>query len=1410
MAGTYWLTILPETSRLESGIIAATNRASRGAVISPRYDTSGAGKAGQNAGREIRGGVEGEVNKGGNLGRLLRIDGANATGARAGQDINAGLQSANVGRGLDASVAQNMSGGEAIGRSFGSRLATGLKATAAVGAGVVIAGIGGALKSGFSRLTAIDDASFKLQGLGNSAEKVKSIMTDAQKSVKGTAFGLDEAATTAATAVAAGIAPGQALEKYLRTTADAAGVAGVSMGEMGQIFNNVQTSGKAFTGELNQLASRGLPIFTWLQNEYGVTGEELSKMVSDGKVDSATFQKVIAENIGGAALTMGNSITGSLKNARASYSRFGAALAGPLLAGMVPFIGAFTSVFDDVTIAIKPIMENLKTMITPWATGIAASITDWAKNGGVQSIISWFGQLQDKIAALTSGGGGDTLSTITEGAKGLGTALSSAAPALQNIGTALGAFGQAIIQAGPDTISAIMVPAINIMAGALRFLADNASWAVPLIVALGGAFLLMRSSAAVLAPLFNAWSAVTSAFRTPLVIAQTLAVRQQAAAMTQLSMALGTNTVAQNMNIASGNAAAATTMRGRAAAIGHAIATRAQAVATRAAAMGQWLLNAALTANPIGLIIAGLVAIGVALYAFFTRTETGRKMWSAIWGAMKTAAAAVWDWMKGAIQVLGAVVTWLWQNIAVPAFNGIKAALEVMWAGTKVIWDLLTAAIQWVGDKVSWLWQNIAQPAFEGIGTALSSMWQGAQVIWDTFMTVIDKVGEKVGAFKDGLVAAFETVRDVVVKVWDKIGGIIDSIGNGVGKVGDFLSGAGSVIVNTLGLGDGYATGGAIAGAGGPTDDRIPAMLSNGEHVLTAADVAAMGGQGGVYAFRNALHRAVGGPVSQAQIPRIPGEDFGKIGPEAGNRKDRNPGSGYPGVIGMPDWGIPGTKFGDAPFDWWDKPINPDDVLFPDWMPPGLRDWWMDKWGGGSMKPLGFADGGAIDLPIGKAGESNLQGNSVLVSRLISHMFPQIKEIGGYRANGGVSPDHPNGVALDFMVPNYQSNEGIALGDTLTTFLMKNAEALGVEYTIWRQTYRNASGSSNVMNDAGNDNDNHMNHVHVSTKPAPLRKNYKAPAGLSLPANLTNGSGLDGQGVTSIGGATSASGGGSYRAATDSELTSSSNKVNSTSKAVTQAEQSVDDKTYSRDRKKQRLDELRAAGKDTTDAQRAYDVSIRELNDATDRLAEARAKAGDAEAADTELRTKGKLDTKGTGSSSGKGSGGSEGSDFGKMFVSGLLESVGLDGSIFSNPLEWPTVKSAMAGVNFLGGLMSGGSEDAAAASPGGFAAGAADSVGLGGLLSTIPSASSVMDLQSGSPALAPGQVNPAVPGASSPSGGPGMSAFAPAAHTGAGGAPGPVDNSININGNVGMAPTDVMNTVRSEQNARTRTTKVT
>ena len=127
----------------------------------------------------------------------------------------------------------------------------------AIAAGVAVAGVvGTAVVKGFGRLTAIENATAQLRGLGNSAATVKAVMVDALAAVKGTAFGLDEAATTAAGAVSAGIKPGKDLARNLRLVADAATIAQVTMADMGGLFNKVAASGKLQGQEIQQLNDR--------------------------------------------------------------------------------------------------------------------------------------------------------------------------------------------------------------------------------------------------------------------------------------------------------------------------------------------------------------------------------------------------------------------------------------------------------------------------------------------------------------------------------------------------------------------------------------------------------------------------------------------------------------------------------------------------------------------------------------------------------------------------------------------------------------------------------------------------------------------------------------------------------------------------------------------------------------------------------------------------------------------------------------------------------------------------------------------------------------------------------------------------------------------------------------------------
>ena len=193
----------------------------------------------------------------------------------------------------------------------------------AIAATTALTGI--TLVKGFQRLVGIDTARAKLSALGHDAESVEEIMNNALESVRGTSFGMDEAATAAASAVAAGIEPGKELTKYLSTMGDAAAIAGTDFNEMASIFNKVQTAQRAYTGDLNQLADRGIPIYQWLAEEAGTSAEAIRDMASRGEVSSEMFRSAIEKNIGGAAKEIGEkSFMAALKNIGADIGRIGA------------------------------------------------------------------------------------------------------------------------------------------------------------------------------------------------------------------------------------------------------------------------------------------------------------------------------------------------------------------------------------------------------------------------------------------------------------------------------------------------------------------------------------------------------------------------------------------------------------------------------------------------------------------------------------------------------------------------------------------------------------------------------------------------------------------------------------------------------------------------------------------------------------------------------------------------------------------------------------------------------------------------------------------------------------------------------------------------------------------------------
>lgn len=116
-------------------------------------------------------------------------------------------------------------------------------------------------------------------------------------------------------------------------------------------------------------------------------------------------------------------------------------------------------------------------------------------------------------------------------------------------------------------------------------------------------------------------------------------------------------------------------------------------IALAAITAGIWLLNAALNANPIILVISLIAALVVGLIALWEKSAGFRDFWIGAWNVIKNVAVAVahgvanvwnWLWARGSDVVHG-IVNAFWAVV-----NFFKALPGRIRSAVGVIWDIIT------------------------------------------------------------------------------------------------------------------------------------------------------------------------------------------------------------------------------------------------------------------------------------------------------------------------------------------------------------------------------------------------------------------------------------------------------------------------------------------------------------------------------------------------------------------------------------------------------------------------------------------------------------------------------------------------------------------------------------------------
>lgn len=192
-------------------------------------------------------------------------------------------------------------------------------------------------------------------------------------------------------------------------------------------------------------------------------------------------------------------------------------------------------------------------------------------------------------------------------------------------------------------------------------------------------------------------------------------------------------------------------------------------IVTKAQTAAQWLLNAAMSANPIGLVIAAIVALVTAFVILWNKSEAFREFWINLWEKIKEVAGAAWEAISGFFSGAWEKVQEIWAPIAEWFSEKWEAVKEVVETVGEVIKKIFGAIVDYFYKKFE-PWIDFSITAWKIISELAVGCWEIIKAVWaivsEWFKT---KVVEPVKQFFTNL---WDGIKQAASDAWETIKGV--------------------------------------------------------------------------------------------------------------------------------------------------------------------------------------------------------------------------------------------------------------------------------------------------------------------------------------------------------------------------------------------------------------------------------------------------------------------------------------------------------------------------------------------------------------------------------------------------------------------------------------------------------------